>query len=62
MSLPEDVPEMMRSWIEQVALMMYQKNLQGADAIMLQCEQTLAGREISHFENTGPAQVLGGRT
>lgn len=57
-----DVPESMRSWIEQMSLMMYQKNLQGAEAILLQCEQTLAGREISHFENTGPAQVLGGRT
>lgn len=57
-----DVPEMMRAWIEQAALMMYQKNSQGVDALLLQCEQTLAGREISHFENTGPAQVLGGRT
>ncbi len=51
----------MRSYVEQVALAMYQKNIQQADYIIQQAEATLAGREISHFENTGPAQVLGGR-
>ena len=56
-----DVPESMRSYIEQVALAMFQKKYADADAIVMQAEATLAGREISHFENTGPAQVLGGR-
>ncbi len=56
-----DVSESMRSYVEQVALAMYQKNIQQADYIIQQAEATLAGREISHFENTGPAQVLGGR-
>ena len=57
-----DAPESMRSYIEQVALAMYQKDIQRADYIVNQAEATLAGREISHFENTGPTQVLGGRT
>lgn len=56
-----DVSESMRSYVEQVALAMYQKNIQQADYIIQQAEATLAGREISHFENTGPAQVLGGK-
>lgn len=56
-----DAPESMRSYIEQIALNLYQKNIQQADYIIQQAEATLAGREISHFENTGPAQVLGGR-
>ena len=56
-----DVPESMRTYIEQVALAMYKKDIQTADYVIQQAEATLAGREISHFENTGPAQVLGGR-
>ena len=56
-----DAPESMRSYIEQVALALYQKNIQLAEILVQQAEATLAGREISHFENTGPAQVLGGR-
>ncbi len=51
----------MRSYIEQIALNLYQKNIQQADYIIQQAEATLAGREISHFENTGPAQVFGGK-
>ena len=57
-----DVPESMRSYIEQVALAMYKKDMNTAAAVVQQAESVLAGREISHFENTGPAQVLGGRT
>ena len=56
-----DVPESMRQWIEQIALAMYKKDYATADGLMMQCESVLAGREISHFENTTPSQVLGGR-
>ena len=62
MSEDIDAPENMRSYIEQVALAMYKKDIQLADYLITQAEATLAGREVSHFENTGPAQVLGGRT
>ncbi len=55
-----DVPESMRTWIEQIALAFYKKDLGTAAGLVQQCENVLAGREISHFENTGPAQVLGG--
>lgn len=56
-----DVPESMRSWIEQISLAMYRKNMELAWSLVQQCENVLAGREVSHFENTGPTQVLGGR-
>lgn len=56
-----DIPESMRAWIEQIALAFYKKDLGTAAGLVQQCENVLAGREISHFENTGPAQVLGGR-
>lgn len=56
-----DVPEGMRSWIEQISLAMYKKDMNTSVALIQQAESVLAGREISHFENTGPAQVLGGR-
>lgn len=56
-----DVPENMRTWIEQMALAYYRKDYNTAEGIMQQCEAVLAGREISHFENTNPAQTLGAR-
>lgn len=56
-----DVPESMRQWIEQIALAMYKKDYATADGLIMQCESVLAGREISHFENMTPSQVLGGR-
>lgn len=55
-----DAPESMRTWIEQIALAYYKKDLNTAVGLVQQCENVLAGREISHFENTGPVQVLGG--
>lgn len=56
-----DAPESMRSYIEQLSLLYYRKDLNSVEGLLQQVENVLAGREISHFENTGPAQVLGGR-
>ena len=56
-----DVSESMRVWVEQIAIAFFQKDMRMAALLVQQCEDALAGREISHFENTGPAQVLGGR-
>ncbi len=56
-----DIPESMRSWVEKLALSIFKKDEQKTELILQQCENVLAGRQISHFENTGPAQVLGGR-
>ena len=55
------VPESMRSWIEQLALAFYKKDYNTAEGLVQQCESVLAGREIPRFENTGPAQTLGAR-
>ena len=54
-----DVPESMRTWIEQLSLSYYKKDYATVTAIMQQCESVLAGRNISHFENTSPTQTLG---
>ena len=56
-----DVPESMRSWIEDIAMAYYQKDMNKAVGITEKCCEVLAGREVSHFEDTGPVQILGGR-
>lgn len=56
-----DVPENMRTWIEQLALAYYRKDYNTAETIMQQCENVLAGRIPSHFENTNIAQTLGAK-
>ena len=56
-----DVSETMRTWVEEIALSLYKKDMNTVTGLIQQAEGVLAGREISHFENTGPAQVLGGR-
>ena len=55
-----DVPEAMRMWVEQVALALYRKDSPKAEYLVQRCESTFASREVSHFEDSGPAQVLGG--
>ena len=56
-----DVPTAMSSYIEQIVLALYGNNLDKALAVVKDCTQSLAAREVSHFENVGPVQVLGGR-
>lgn len=56
-----DMPESMRPYMEQLSLAQYRKDAERAKLVLQECESVLAGRQISHFENTGPAQVLGGR-
>jgi len=56
-----DVPEAMRTWIEKTAIAVYKKDMATCETIALHAESVLAGREISHFEDIGPVQILGGR-
>ena len=56
-----DVPEAMRTWIEKTAIAVYKKDIDACETIALHAESVLAGREISHFEDIGPVQILGGR-
>ena len=56
-----NVPESMRTWIEQLALAYYRKDYPTADRIVRQCENVLAGREVTQFENSGVSQTLGAR-
>ena len=57
-----DVPESMRVWVEQIALALYKKDGVTASEVAEKCCEILACREISHLEDIGPVQVLGGRT
>ena len=56
-----EVPESMRTWIEQLALAYYRRDYNTAEGILQQSENVLAGRDVSHFENTSHAQTLGVR-
>lgn len=56
-----DAPQSMRTWIEQLSLCKYRKDMNAAEVLLQQCESVLAGRAVSHFENTGPVQTLGGK-
>ena len=51
----------MSPYIEQVSLALFGNNLEKAEQIVTQCSQVLAAREVSHFTDVGPVQVLGGR-
>ena len=56
-----DVPLSMEAYIQQISLAMFGNNPQLAEQIVQQCSQTLAVREVSHFTDVGPTQVLGGK-
>lgn len=56
-----DVPERLQEWVEQIALAFYQKDMNKAVMLTEQCCEIFAGLEVSHFEDSGPVQILGGR-
>lgn len=56
-----DVPEGMRPYIEKIALAMFMKETEKADYLIEQAIDIYSGRELSHFEDIGPVQVLGGK-
>lgn len=56
-----DAPQSLALYIEKIALALYEGNLDGAAGIVQVCVNSAAARELSHFENIGPVQVLGGR-
>ena len=56
-----DAPLSMSPYLEQISLALFGNNLQLAEQVVLQCSQSLAAREVSHFTDVGPVQVLGGR-
>ncbi len=56
-----DVPVSMSPYIEQISVALFGNNIQLAEQLVLQCSQTLAVRELSHFQDVGPVQVLGGK-
>ena len=56
-----DAPLSISPYIEQVALALLGNNLEKAQAVVALCSKGLKAQEISHYQNVGPVQVLGGR-
>ncbi len=56
-----DAPQSMSPYLERISLAIFGNNLETAEQIVTQCLQVLAAREVSHFTDVGPVQVLGGR-
>ena len=56
-----DAPTAMEAYIQQISLALFGNNPALAEQIVQQCSQTLAVREVSHFTDVGPTQVLGGK-
>ena len=56
-----DAPLAMSPYLEQVSLALFGNNLEKALQIVQVCGDSLAAREVSHFNDVGPVQVLGGR-
>lgn len=56
-----DMQASLKSWVEQIAVALHKKDYATVNELALQCEAAMAGREVSHFENTSATQILGGR-
>ena len=56
-----DAPLAMSSYIKEIALALYGNNLEKAEQIVQICVSSLTAREVSHFSDVGPVQILGGR-
>lgn len=55
-----DVPETMRPYIEKIALAVYKHETEKEEYLIERAVQLYSMREISHIEDIGPVQILGG--
>ena len=56
-----DVPMAMSPYIKDIALSLYGNNAEKAEQTVQVCINSLTAREVSHFANVGPVQILGGK-
>ena len=56
-----DVSPSVSPYIEQIAASILAKDFAAAEQLTQVCCKTLSGGEVSHFENVGPVQILGGK-
>ena len=56
-----DVPLSMSTYIEQISIAIYNRDLRAANALAIQAQQFLSDSEVSHLENNTPQKILGGR-
>ena len=56
-----DVMPSVSPYIEQIANAMFAKDFESAEQLAQLCCNALAGNEVSHYENVGPVEILGGK-
>ena len=56
-----DAPQAISVYIVNTATAIHTNNLADAEQVVQICVNSLAGRELSHFEDTGPVQIFGGK-
>ena len=56
-----DVSPSVSPYLEKITLSLLSGDFQNAEQLAQVCCHALGGGEISHFEDTGPVQVLGGK-
>jgi len=56
-----DAPQSISVYIVSIAVASYKDDLVKAMQVIEVCVSSLAAREVSHFENTGPVEIFGGK-
>ena len=56
-----DAPQSISVYIVNTAVAIHGNDLAKAEEVVQVCVSSLAARELSHFENTGPVQIFGGK-
>ena len=56
-----DAPQSISVYIVSIAAAVHENDLAKAEQVVQVCTSSLAAREVSHFENTGPVQIFGGK-
>ncbi len=56
-----DIPLSMSTYIEQISLAIYNRDLVRANALARQAQEFLSDSEVSHLPNNTPQRILGGR-
>ena len=56
-----DAPQSISVYIVSIATAIHRNSLADAETVVQVCVSSLAAREVSHFENTGPVEIFGGK-
>ena len=56
-----DAPQAMAVYLVNIATAIHTNNIADAEQIIQVCVNSMAARELSHFQDTGPVQIFGGK-